>query len=157
MKQIPLHGGRFALVDDEDFAALSGYRWHVDSNGYARRSVPGSVGKHAWMHRSLLPLPSGQLVDHKNRDKLDNRRENLRPSSPAGNSRNRAAIGGSSAFKGVTWNAQCGRWQASIKVAYQHSTTPPVCSNPECVANFEEDVEAAAPETPDNELALAET
>lgn len=60
-------------------------------------------------------------VDHINRDKLDNRRSNLRFATPSQNLQNRRKPrinGGDTAsrFKGVTyWNPRP-RWQASISI-----------------------------------------
>ncbi len=49
-------------------------------------------------------------VDHKNRNKLDNRRSNLRVATPRENASNRGPRAHTSRFKGVTWH-RCGRWQ----------------------------------------------
>lgn len=123
MQLIPLTGrrgcGRSALVDNDDYERLAKYRWHVDINGYARRCCPSSRHgrrRYAWMHVEVLVVPAGHVVDHKNMDRLDNRRSNLRPATRADNSRNRPAIGGTSQFKGVTWHAGSRKWQASIKI-----------------------------------------
>lgn len=64
-----------------------------------------------------LILPKARLVDHRNGNKLDCTRENLRDATPAGNARNRAPLQGcTSSFKGVCWNRSCKKWQSSIRV-----------------------------------------
>ena len=67
------------------------------------------------MHRELLGLLPGELVDHINHNGLDNRRGNLRRCTKvqnAANSRKRAGL--SSSFKGVSWHKSLGYWNAYI-------------------------------------------
>lgn len=79
MAKIPLHGslgeGMFALVDDADVERVAGIRWHLSDTGYA---VNRSSGKTIRMHRLINNTPDNLVTDHINRDRLDNRRENLR-------------------------------------------------------------------------------
>jgi len=95
MKEIPLSNGGFAIVDDADFDYLSQWSWRrASQTGYPRRSTSKS-GK--WltidMHRQLLgPAPAGYETDHKNRNRLDNRRENLRFVNPRVNRLNRGSL-----------------------------------------------------------------
>ncbi len=57
----------------------------------------------------------GQLVDHWNRESIDNRIENLRVVTRTQNNCNRGPErGGTSPYKGVCWNTQMGKWQAKI-------------------------------------------
>jgi hypothetical protein len=62
----------FALVDNEDYAAVTKWRWSLNGSGYA-------YGSPGLMHRLLLGLAKrdGKEVHHVNRFKLDNRRSNL--------------------------------------------------------------------------------
>jgi hypothetical protein len=87
-KQIPLTQGKFALVDDDMYDFLMQWKWNIQSAGYAVRQVRHEriIDGYIWtrieailMHRLVCNPPEGLLVDHINRDKLDNRRENLRP------------------------------------------------------------------------------
>lgn len=82
MKSIPLTGrglGLKAIVDDEDYEALSVYTWYLDSTGYPRRTYTSDKVRTIRMHTQILgKVPRKMATDHINRDKLDNRRANLR-------------------------------------------------------------------------------
>lgn len=59
--------------------------------------------------------PEGE-VDHRNRDKLDNRWSNLRDVTPQINAQNKGHYrNNTSGFKGVTYCPRNGRWSAKIK------------------------------------------
>lgn len=77
MQEICLGSERPALVDDEDYGRVNQHSWHVTSNGYVASRVEGKI---VLLHRFLLGLGPGQKtqVDHANRDRLDNRKLNLR-------------------------------------------------------------------------------
>ncbi len=71
-----------------------------------------------YLHRVIMSPRPGSVVDHISGDGLDNRRRNLRVCSQAQNSANRrAAIYGTSAYRGVFWREDAGKWAASISVA----------------------------------------
>ena len=79
MKEIVLSNGEVSLVDDEDFEWLSKYHWHI-SVGYAATTMVIEKGKYKkkLMHRLIMKEPEGKEIDHINRNRLDNRKENLR-------------------------------------------------------------------------------
>lgn len=67
------------------------------------------------MHRVIAGTPKGRFTDHMNRDRLDNRRSNLRVATQAQNQFNRDAVHGSrSKFKGVDFMPKKGKWRARI-------------------------------------------
>src|SRR4051812_13717954 len=118
MAEIALIGGRVAIVDDETLPHLLGHTWrHAD--GYA---VRGDGRRVVRMHRWILAAKPGEIVDHKNGNRLDNRRQNLRIVTAAENARNdKARIDRVvSAHKGVTWDRRFGIWKAAIKVDGRH-------------------------------------
>jgi hypothetical protein len=110
----------YAIVDAADAAWVNQWRWCL-SDGYVHRNAGG--GKHVKLHRELLGLTRGDgvEVDHENRNKLDNRRGNLRRATHAGNMQNHPGYGGSSKYRGVTWNKKLNKWVASIR-AYGKQT-----------------------------------
>jgi hypothetical protein len=119
-KEIALSQGKVAVVDDEDFAYVSQFRWFATKGPhtwYARRKV--SINGRQFgilMHRELLDAPKGILVDHIDHDGLNNLRINLRLCSQAENQHNqRPRCGGTSQFKGVFLTDQ-GKWHAQLRI-----------------------------------------
>lgn len=77
--KFPLTRGLHTLVDLQDIGALGGYKWSVVDTGRGKYAVRNG-GKRGcvYLHREIMKPPDGMVVDHKNGDTLDNRRENLR-------------------------------------------------------------------------------
>lgn len=120
MKEIPLGGGHVALVDDDDFERVASVgKWHSHQSlntVYAIRHFKKPDGR--WSPRPMHGfITDWKLVDHINRNGLDNRRANLRPATPSQNQANRCVRRDShSAFKGVSWYPDRNRWRARITV-----------------------------------------
>lgn len=98
-KRIKLTKGKYAIVDDADFGWLSQFKWHYSKTGnrdtgYARAKIKikGKI-KLMYMHRLIMNANNNKQVDHKNRRKLDNRRNNLRFCSASENCRNKKSVG----------------------------------------------------------------
>jgi len=109
------------MIDETDIEIVvdGGTRW-VPLKGkntlYVVRHEGGRKGKHVLLHRRLLSLENDKQGDHKNGNGLDNRRKNLRPASHEENARNsRRRRNGTSSFLGVSWDADRGKWVASIR------------------------------------------
>lgn len=84
MAELPLTNSDERIIIDDTLAAdLSRFRWNLDRDGYARRSVrDGAKVRTIRIHRFIVGLSwedEGLDVDHINFNRLDNRRENLRP------------------------------------------------------------------------------
>lgn len=120
MKKIPLSKGQFALVDDDDFDAVSALKWHW-SYGYAVHTeyLGGGRSKPRYkslrMHRFIMDAINGMDVDHINHNPLDNRRSNLRVCTRGQNRSNSLKRKGVSRYKGVSWAKARGRWVAQIR------------------------------------------
>ena len=110
MAQIPLFGkrglGKFATVDEEDVQLVAGIRWHVNDNGYAVNRLNGRTVR---MHRIINHTPDGFETDHRNGDRLDNRRANLRTTTHKENTANRHGT------RGYFWNTEKAKWQVTYK------------------------------------------
>lgn len=112
MKEIQVESG-IAIVDDEDYDKVSQYNWLLHEKGYA---VANHKGKKLRMHRVIMGATDpDDLVDHRDRDKLNNRKLNLRMTDRSGNACNRHPNHArDNAFKGVYPNA--GKFEARIKI-----------------------------------------
>lgn len=98
-----------ALVSAEDAHKVRDHRWYANSNGYASRqeNIPGTKKQRTvLMARVILDLDFGdkRKVDHVSRDKLDNRRGNIRIATHAQNMQNQGSRRGSSRFRGVSFD-----------------------------------------------------
>ena len=100
------------LYDLEDQELISRFTWSLHSKGYAVTIV---AGKSVLMHRLILGIIDNPKIegDHKNHNKLDNKRANLRACTHSENRRNSRKLKESSQsqFKGVyrdqnKWHAQ---------------------------------------------------
>ena len=116
MKQILLTHGYFTMVDDEDYEYLNQWKWqvHIKKHGiYAVRNGYEKGGKRPWisMHRLIMNAQKGVLVDHKDRNGLNNQKDNLRFCSYSQNAMNRGADSDkvTSVYKGVGVHAVKGR------------------------------------------------
>jgi hypothetical protein len=116
---ITLTQGKFALVDSADAAAIGCHNWCAVKSGngkswYAVRAVRIDGRKAlVQMHREILQVGPGLMVDHRNGDGLDNRRENIRQATASENSCNRGPRKiNKCGYKGV--DRHDGLWRARI-------------------------------------------
>jgi len=130
VKRIPLAGGLYAYVDAPDFEALSKYKWGV-RNGYAARK---KGRKYIFMHRQIMQPPEGMVVDHMDRNRLNNCRINLRICTADENTQNKGKpIGSASRFKGVYPSRRGDTWRAMLTAKGETSH----------LGTFKEEIEAA--------------
>ncbi len=96
---VPLTKGYEAIIDAADVPLVQHSNWQacvrfradgslLSSYAYGSTLHKDGPRKRLSMHRIILPVPHGLVVDHINGDGLDNRRCNLRPATPSENSRN---------------------------------------------------------------------
>lgn len=107
-KLIPLGNGKYTMVDNETFDKYGHLNWGI-SKGYPKHHSLGDL------HRLLLKVEPPLEVDHKNRDKLDNRLSNLRPATSAQQKLNIGKYKGSNKYKGVRWVKEKRKWLAGVK------------------------------------------
>ena len=114
---IPLgvNGKHGYTIVDKEFAYLAGEcNWTLHPYGYAYGR--GSGGKMKYIHKLVVPnIPRGLVRDHINRDKLDNRKANIRVTTQKNNSFNRGSDRNtSSEYKGVSYSKKAAKWRAYI-------------------------------------------
>lgn len=117
MREIPLTRGKVAQIDDGDWERVAPYSWVAGKRGrtwYAQANINGTLW---YLHRWIMGLTGG--VDHRDRNGLNNQRDNLRPASWSQNQANRIKSEGdfSSSYKGVSWDPQTEKWRASANIA----------------------------------------
>lgn len=96
------------IVDDADYDTLMQYNWRL-INGYVCTGKETTV----FMHRLLTDAPKGMVVDHINRNRLDNRRENLRVCTTRQNIVN-SPCRREGGYKGVSRHGK--GWAARIRI-----------------------------------------
>lgn len=74
-----------------------------------------NLGTPCYLHRFIMGAQKWQKVDHKDRDTLNCRDDNLRIATAQQNSHN-SRRKNSSGLKGVTWNRRCAAWVATITI-----------------------------------------
>lgn len=109
------HPNVYVQVDPQDAHLFQGCKWTPDVRAcgltYAHRK-PRGCGK-LYLHRIIMQPAAGMVVDHIDRDGLNNRRANLRVVRPAVNNWNRRAdTHSASKYKGVSCRG--GQWVAQI-------------------------------------------
>lgn len=111
--------GLIATVDlvDADLARFNWSAHETEGGWYAARRTKG---KRVYLHRVVAERAGldidGKEVDHRNTDRLDCTRKNLRPATHGQNSKNlKRSANNRSGIKGVSWHSGARKWAASIK------------------------------------------
>jgi hypothetical protein len=134
-----------AVVDPEDFAAVSQFNWHIvldRGRRLAARNVRGADGKYhrQYLHQFILGATNitSKLATFMNDDALDCRRSNIRITDRQrlhGRCRNRELGCGkfTSQYKGVSFDRSRGLWRAVIQFEKRYLQ----------IGRFETEIEAA--------------
>lgn len=88
MASILLTQGYLTIVDQSDVSIVHKFKWCADIKADGRVYARGRInGRLEYLHRYLMGFPDS-LVDHEDRDTLNNRRSNLRIATDQQNSAN---------------------------------------------------------------------
>ena len=118
---IPIGTKQFE-IDDEDYDKIRLYPWTIGHNGYVEYKYDDNgTTVVVRLHRLLMGAEfSGDEVDHKDRNKLNYRKNNLRPCTKQQNSFNKPKQSGfTSPYKGVYWGKHISEWIANINFNYK--------------------------------------
>ena len=128
MKTIKLTKDKVAIVDDEDYERVNAFKWQFlaaskNGDGYACRDIwiAGGKGKHYSykLHHFIMNSDNTCVIDHINRDKLDNRKLNLRFATDAQNNYNVGLKSNNkSGYNGVYYDPKSNKWIAQILHKY---------------------------------------
>lgn len=105
--------GKTFLIDEDDLDFVKQYRWSVDKDGYVR----GGKGKerNLKLHRVLLNVQKGQVVDHINGNPSDCRKNNLRITTQHNNTFNaKLPKSSTTGYKGVCFDKSRNKYMAHI-------------------------------------------
>ena len=110
------HGTHKVLVDKEDYHLVTDKTMYLSKSGqflYVR------VGKDKkFLHRLVTNAPKGKVVDHINRNTLDNRKSNLKVCTIQENLRNQKRPNNKTGHTGVAVHPS-GKYTAQIKHNYK--------------------------------------
>jgi len=93
-------------IDKEDLEKIKDYKWHLDNCGYIQNS------KNILLHQLILGKKKGFEIDHRNTNKLDNRKQNLRYATRSQNSMNKES-------KGYFFDENRNKWKPTICVNFK--------------------------------------
>ena len=108
---------KFSLCD---YDLLKKYCWRIDAKGYvvAKDVDNGRIVK---MHQLIMGEIDDCVIDHKNRDKTDNTRSNLRTATEQENIYNRSIFkNNKSGIIGVIWHKRDYIWESYINYNNKH-------------------------------------
>lgn len=120
MKKIKLTKGKYAIVDDEDYPYISRFNWGLSGDGKfaVRMFIFRTKRTTLYMHSILIMNKPGSLIMHRNKNTVDNRKENLvvvplqhiiHHRNPKDGSRK------TSKYRGVCWDKVNKKWRSVIK------------------------------------------
>lgn len=101
--------GQRTLVDDSTLKQYGHLSWYLGDTGYVMRKPQGQILR---LHRLVLEAKEGEVVDHLNGNKLDNRLNNLRICTHKENTQNRKGT------KGYCWDSTRGKWLVTYRAKF---------------------------------------
>lgn len=107
-------GAGMQVIVDEDVKDQYGHlSWFLSDTGYAMRRPTLDDGSKITvrLHRLVIGAKEGEIVDHKNRNRLDNRRSNLRIVTQKENALNQKS-------RGYYWDKAKGKWGVRYRGKY---------------------------------------
>lgn len=129
--------GQIIIIDYEDLELYNSRSWSILNGGYVWSNV-GDLPR-TGLHNLIMNYYGNLDIDHKNRNKLDNRKENLRLCTVSQNHMNKRPYvlwnqsKNASQYKGVCWHIHKKKWMVTIQfMKHKHF-----------VGYFKDEIEAA--------------
>lgn len=112
-----IHGIIKVKIDEEDLEKCSKLTWHYAKNKDSKYIQTRIKGKMVKLHRYIMNISDRDLlVDHINRNTLDNRKSNLRVCNYQENSFNKSIrADNTSGIPGVSFHKINNKWRTKIK------------------------------------------
>lgn len=119
--RLEIKPGIFTTFDAVGLGLYYSYKWRLSTKLYLERGVKLRTQPPKWtleaFHRRLIGATRNFVVDHINRDSLDNRLSNLRLVTHGQNTMNQGKLttrSTSSRYKGVSYDKNLKKWKAAI-------------------------------------------
>ena len=109
--------GNSFYIDTEDLDKVQKYCWYKSKDGYWMSSYTDDEGqhKHLKLHKYITNTGSKQIIDHQDRNKDNNRKNNLIYSDRHRNARNSSKPKNNiSGYIGIYYNKKRREWKASV-------------------------------------------
>lgn len=115
------------VVDKCDFEKVHKVCWCKNNSGYLT-GCNAEEGGTLLLQRYLLDCPNNMVVDHKDGDRANNRRSNLRICTNSENRINKGIIStNTSGHTGIYWNKSRRKWIAQIGYGINEKTSKKKC------------------------------
>lgn len=112
-------------IDIEDIEKIKDFTWCWIDSGTNRNAIYiqstscNVYNKRIKLHRLIMNCPDDKVIDHINRDTLDNRKSNLKVCKQEENLHNRTVFkNNTSGCTGVIWKKRKRKWEARITIDY---------------------------------------
>ena len=102
--------------DIDDYDKIKNYCWWINNWGYMYTTISNDLSSTSLlMHKLIYPTSNNKKTDHINRNKLDNKKSNLRTAVTKENGKNISkSFDNMSGFIGVDWVKRRNKWRARI-------------------------------------------
>lgn len=104
----------YAIIDIEDVDKIKSYKWSEANTGYATTQI--DYKDIILMHRLIMSVSDRNIeVDHIDRNRLNNKKSNLRITDRQDNARNiKIQINNSSGVSGIHYDNERDKWKSQI-------------------------------------------
>lgn len=111
---VDCNGIKHAVIVDYK-SEVNSYRWRIDKYGYVYRKTHGM---RKYLHHSVCGMaPSGFVVDHMDRNKLNNQKTNLRHIPRSASQQNVGPYRrNASGLRGAHFDKNSGKWKAEVRL-----------------------------------------